>query len=163
MALAKVRIDLEEALKRLYSATAESAPNWRPMSLGRMVDSLVGRGVLSRSIAGALRDVMTLANRAVHGERVEPGAAEELAILGVRLVQEIQQVNQEHFLRPVERIVITPEEVDRYRGARYKVTTVVPLVDRPTKNIYVLDQDALDSLLEGYEEYAEFIVSVEEG
>jgi hypothetical protein len=114
LALAKVRIELEEALKRLYSAMAESAPDLRRMSLGRIADSLVRRGVLSGSIASALRDVMTLANRAVHGERVEPGAAEELAVLGVRLVGEIQQVIQERLLRPVDSAIITPEEVDRY-------------------------------------------------
>jgi hypothetical protein len=138
LALAKVRIELEEALKRLYSTTAESEPDWRRMSLGRVVDTLVSRDVLSGSIAGALRDVIALANRAVHGERVEPGAAEELAILGARLVQEIQQVTQERLLRPMERTVITPEEVDRYQAARYRVTTVILLVENPTKNTYIL-------------------------
>jgi hypothetical protein len=161
LALAKVRIELEEALKRLYSATAEPARDWRRMSLARVVDSLVQRDVLSRPIAGALRDVMTLANRAVHGERVEPGAAEELAILGARLVREIQEVYQERLLRPTERAVITPEEVDRYQASRYRVTTVIPLVENPMKNTYVFDQDGLDSFLERYEEYAEFIVAIE--
>jgi hypothetical protein len=46
-------------------------------------------------------------------------------------------------------------------SARYRVTTVVPLVEKPIKNTYVFDQDTLDSFLEGYEEYAEFIVAVE--
>src|SRR5207249_1085169 len=92
LALAKVRIDVEEALKRLYTATTDSEPDWRRISLGRMVDSLVQREVLSGPVAGALRDVVALANRAVHGEYVEPPAARDLATLGVRLVAELQQV-----------------------------------------------------------------------
>lgn len=82
--------------------------------------------------------------------------------MGVRLAHEIQQTYLEHVLKPVEKDVITNEEVNRYRAARYRVTTVVPLVENPTKNIYVFDQDALESFLEGYDEFAEFIVAVEQ-
>lgn len=162
LAMAKIRIELEEALKRLYSATIGSEPDLRRTSLGRLVDALVQRQVLRGPVASSVRDVITLANRAVHGERIEPNAAEELAILGVRLVHEIQQAYLEHLLQPVEKDVITPQEVDRYRSARYRVTTIVPLVENPTRNIYVFDQEALESFLEGYEECAEFIVSVEQ-
>lgn len=161
LALAKVRIELEEALKRLYAADAESEPDWRRLSLGRLVDDLVRREVLSPSVASALRDVIALANRAVHGERVEPDAAEQLAVLGVRLVHEVQQLYVERVLRPVETVVITKEEIKGYSTSRYKVTTVVPLVENPTKNTYILDQNALESFLEGYEEYAEFVISIE--
>jgi hypothetical protein len=126
-----------------------------------LVDGLVRKKVLTDSVASALRDVITLSNRAVHGERVEPTAAEELAVLGGRLVRELQQVYLERILRPVESAVITQEEVDRYRTARYRVTTVVPLVEKPTRNTYIFDQDALESFLEGYAEYAEFIVAIE--
>jgi hypothetical protein len=161
LALAKVRIELEEALKRLYAADAESEPDWRRLSLGRLVDNLVRREVLSPSVASALRDVIALANRAVHGERVEPAAAEQLAVLGVRLVHEVQQLYVERVLRPVETVVISKDEVNGYSTSRYKVTTVVPLVENPTRNTYILDQNALESFLEGYEEYAEFVVSIE--
>jgi hypothetical protein len=161
LAMAKIRIELEEALKRLYAAAIGSEPDLRKTSLGRLVDALVQRQVLRGPVASSVRDVITLANRAVHGERIEQNAAEELALLGVRLVHEIQQAYLEHLLQPVEKEVIAPQEVDRYRSARYKVTTIVPLVENPKKNIYVFDQEALESFLEGYEEYAEFIVSIE--
>lgn len=161
LALAKVRIDLEEALKKLFRATTDSQIDWRRVSLGRMVDGLVQRQVLSGPVAGVLRDVIALANRAVHGEYVEAPAAQELATLGVRLVSELQQLYFERILRPVESAVIQQEEVDRYSTARYRVTTIVPLVENPTKNTYILDQNALNSFLEGYEEYAEFIVAIE--
>ena len=82
-------------------------------------------------------------------------------IRGGTLAAELQQLYTERVLRPVEKVVIPSEEVDGYAAARYRVTTIVPLVDNPTRNTYILDQSELDSFLEGYEEYAEFIVGVE--
>lgn len=161
LALAKVRIELEETLRRLYAATVDSQADPRRLSLSRLVDGLVRNEVLSRISASALRDVISLANRAVHGENVEPEAAEELAMLGVRLARELRELNLERMLRPVETAVVTQDAVEDFRSARYKVTTVVPLVEKPIKNTYVLNQDQLDALLEGYEEYAEFIVGIE--
>jgi len=40
------------------------------------------------------------------------------------------------------------------------VVTVIPYVDKPVKITRVVKQEALDQLLEGYEEYGEFIVEV---
>lgn len=70
LAMAKIRIELEEALKRLYIATTQSEPDLRRTSLGRLVDALVQRQVLREPVASSVRDVIALANRAVHGERV---------------------------------------------------------------------------------------------
>lgn len=162
LALAKVRIELEEVLKRLYSTTANSEPEWRRLSLGRIVDGLVKKEVINGSVGSALRDVITLANRAVHGEHVEPATAEELAVLGVRLTNELKQLHTERILRPVESVVVISKDVEKSRAAQYKVTTIIPLVENPTKNTYLLDQDSLDFFLEHYEEYAEFIIGIEQ-
>ena len=161
LALAKVRIEIEEALKRLFLATSESKQDLRRLSLGRLVDELVRKEVLSKPVASALRDVIGLANRAVHGERVDSDAAQELALLGARLASEVQQLYAERVLRPVDAAVVTQEEVERYLAARYRVTTIIPLVKNPKRNTYTLNQEALDSFLEGYDEYAEFLVAVE--
>lgn len=162
LALAKVRIELEEGLKRLYSATGDSEPDWRRrLSLGRLIDGLVQREVLSQPVANALRDVITLANRAVHGESVEPAAAEQLALLGVRLDRELHHLSMKYILCPLESVVISREEVDRYSVAKYKVITVVPLIENPTRNTYIFNQETLETFLEGYEEHAEFIVAIE--
>ena len=161
LAMAKIRIELEESLKRLYSASINTELDLRKTSLGRIADILVQKQVLSAPVASSIRDVIALANRAVHGERVEASAAEELAILGVRLVHEIQQAYFENVLKPLQKDVITKQVVNLYRSARYRVTTIVPLVENPVKNIYEFDQEALESFLDGYEEYAEFIVSIE--
>ncbi len=161
LALAKVRIELEDALKRLYTNIAESEPDWKRLSLSRLVNELVRREILNSYRADALRDVIALANRAVHGERVEPAAAEDLALLGIRLTRELEQLNRDRFLLSLNTVIITPDEVEQHRSARYRMTTVVPLVKNPQRNTYILDQDGLDSFLDGYEEYAEFIVAIE--
>lgn len=161
LALAKVRIDIEEALKQLYATGPDAEPDWKRLSLGRLVDNLVKREVLSPSVASALRDVIALANRAVHGERVDPDAAKQLAVLGTRLVYEVQQLCAGRSLNPIEKVVISREEVERYLTPQYKVATVVPLDKNPTKNTYILDQNALKEFLAGYEQYAEFVVSIE--
>ncbi len=65
LAMAKIRIELEEALKRLYAAAIGSEPDLRRMSLNRLVDILVQRQVLKGPVASSVRDVIALANRAV--------------------------------------------------------------------------------------------------
>ena len=161
LALAKVRLELEERLQRLHSSAIGSGPARRRLSLGRLVDDLSSKGVLPPSMATSLRDVIGLANRAVHGERVDQTAAEDLAVLGIRLANEVQHLLVERALRPAETVRVAVEEVERYRSCQYRVTTIIPLVADPVRNSYVLDQDGLDLLLEGYEEYAEFIVGIE--
>jgi hypothetical protein len=43
----------------------------------------------------------------------------------------------------------------------YRVTSVIPLVPEPILNVRTVSQEGLDMLLEGYNEYAEYIVGVE--
>lgn len=161
LAMARVRIDLEQALQRLYLACVEPGADLRRLSPVRMVDALHRAEVINGPVAGALRDVIGLANRAIHGERVDRDTSEDLAILGVRLVEELQFIYHDRAVAPIERTEISAEERDGFSAARYRVTTVVPAVDSPYRNVYVMDQEAFDTLLEGYDEYAEFIVGVE--
>lgn len=161
LALAQVRILLEDALRRLHLARLEGSEISSRMSLARLVDKLSKDEIINPTLNGALRDVIGLANRAVHGESVETAVAEDLALLGVRLVRELQRTRQDLLRTPVEKSVISSNEVEEFRNARYRVTTIVPLVTDPYKNVYLVDQEGLDDLLEGYSEYAEFIVKLE--
>ncbi len=161
LALAKVRIDIEEGLRRLLSAAGKSEPEVKRLPLGRLVDTAVKGQMLTAPVGEALRDVIGLANRAIHGERVDSEAATELALLGTRLTRELQEAYVEKAMSPVETIELSGDEVANYYEASYKVTTVVPLVEKPVKNVYHLTQDTLESFLEGYEEHAEFVVAVE--
>ncbi len=58
--------------------------------------------------------------------------------------------------------VITNDLVEVFQSGHYRVTTVVPLVENPKMNIYIFNQEEFNDFLEGYGEYAEFIVSVEQ-
>jgi len=62
---------------------------------------------------------------------------------------------------PVKSEIISSEEVREYGDAQYCLTTIIPLVENPKRNTYIVDQETLDNFLEGYNEYAEFIISVE--
>lgn len=62
----------------------------------------------------------------------------------------------------IETKIITNAEVDIYRSSRYEVITIIPLTENPKKKIYILNPEELDEFLEGYGEYAEFVISVKQ-
>jgi hypothetical protein len=62
---------------------------------------------------------------------------------------------------PVDKKSITTEERDLYQNARYQVTTVVPHVDNPYKNVYLLDDPGFYQLQANLQESGEFIINVE--
>lgn len=161
LGLAKLRMELERILKALHSHTISDERQTRVLSLGKIVRDLTESEVIPKEISSGLGDVISLANRAVHGEYIRARDAEELAKVGLRLLAKLRDIYRERIVKPVESIVISDDERDKYFHARYRVTTVVPLVEEPYMNTYILDQADLDDFLEGYEEYAEFIVSVE--
>jgi len=158
LGLAQLRIRLEERLKALHRLVENREPN---MGLSRLADDLARRGVIDSAIASGVRDVLPLANRAVHGEQVRTEDAEQLARLGVRLLSELWWTYRDRLVSPIRHRALTPEEREKAMTRRYRVTTVVPLVDEPYEQEYELTQEGLDELLEGYGEYAEFITGVE--
>jgi len=70
-------------------------------------------------------------------------------------------VKKKDILEPESKQVITKEEREMYFDARYKVETIIPLVEKPERRIYTFTQEGLDMFLEGYLEYAEFLVKIE--
>lgn len=161
LALAKLRIELEKMLRRLYRAVVSDSRERTPPSLGRLVSALVEAEVLPGQLSNPFREVAYLANRAIHGAEVSREAARSIVALGIRLLQEVAPLIDELITKPIESHVISPQEVESYSGARYRVTTVVPLVHSPFRNVRLLTQEGLDSLLDGYGEYAEFLVAIE--
>ena len=117
--------------------------------------------LLPNRTAHSLREVTGLANRAVHGEHIRSEDALAVAELGVELIDVLRWTHAETVLAPLSSETITQQELEAFRRAKYKVISVIPMVKNPTKETRILDQDGLDQLLEGYDEYAEFIVSVE--
>jgi hypothetical protein len=72
----------------------------------------------------------------------------------------LQLYASKYVLEPIETAPIDKTTLDEYWDAQYRVTSIAPLVDCPYKSVRILDQEGLDELLEGYNEYGEFIVEV---
>jgi len=161
LALAKLRIELERALTRLHLSATPTARRRRPMGLNRLVGELVQSGILPTQLSGPLREVIFLCNRAVHGEYVRLADARSIVDIGIRVLEEIDSILEEFIVKPKEAQPLSPADVSAYMAAQYRVTTVVPLVENPVLNVRVLNQEGLDTFLEGYDEYAEFLVGIE--
>ena len=98
----------------------------------------------------------------MHGEDIRDVDARQIINTGCDLLEFL-----EHTLRnyasthPFEKKAIASKELDEFRDARYRLTTVVPYVEKPEQRFYVLDQEELDAFLDGYSEFAEFMVRLE--
>lgn len=160
LGLAKLRIELEKILRALFKLVDEERKYYSP-KISYMVEKLSKRGHVPSYLISPLKDVISLANRAAHGGYVRANVAEELANLGIRLIEELKYFYKEKALRPIKSDIIKSDEVERLRSLKYRITTVIPTVEKPKMNVYILSQDELEDFLEGYYEYAEFIVSVE--
>ena len=62
----------------------------------------------------------------------------------------------------IESKAIENGEVNIYMSSRYRVKTIIPFEENPVMNVYLFTKDELNTFLEGYDQYAEFIVSVEQ-
>lgn len=161
LALAKLRMELERTLNRLYVSSTPNTKQRKYLGLNRLVGTLVQSEVLPAQMSGPVREVTYLCNRAVHGERVRPDDARGIVGIGIHVLEHIDSIIEEFTVQPIEIKPISSSEVEVHRDARYRVTTIVPLVENPYRNVRILDQEGLDTLLEGYNEYAEFLVSIE--
>jgi hypothetical protein len=62
----------------------------------------------------------------------------------------------------IESKAIGSGEVDVYISSKYRVTTIIPFKENPVMNVYLLTKEELNDFLEGYDQYAEFLVSIEQ-
>ena len=92
LGLAKLRIELEREIRDLYMKLFPDASP-RGLTLGVITRDLRERGSLPPDIAAPLADVTALANRAVHGQYVAPDVAEEIADVGLRVLNALQLEN----------------------------------------------------------------------
>lgn len=61
----------------------------------------------------------------------------------------------------IESKAIGRSELDIYMSSKYRLTTVIPLRENPVTNVYLLTKEELDTFLKGYDQFTEFLVSVE--
>jgi len=132
LGLAKLRMELERFLKILYAHSFPDKKQIRFIGLGKMIRELSRSEYIPANIVAGLEDVISLANRAVHGEYIRHKDAEELATIGVRLLDDLRYIYRERVVRPLETEVISVQKRDEYHTAKYKIKTVVPLVNDPT-------------------------------
>lgn len=161
LALAKLRMELERTLNRLYVSSAPNAKQRRQLGLNRLVGALVQSEVLPTQLSGPVREIIYLCNRAVHGEHIRPDDARSIVGIGIQVLEHIDSIIEEFMVKPIKTKPISSSEVQAYRDAKYRVTTIIPLIQNPVRNVRILDQEGMDTLLEGYDEYAEFLVSIE--
>lgn len=162
IALAKVRIELEKLLGQIARF---SSIEHNPSSLGGLVNKLTSHEIISQDVGKALKEVIALCNRAIHGEAVSEEGARTIIELGIELLQELYWTtrSQVSLGKIVKEEVITLQEVnDYYEKKKYRLTSITPLVENPKRTVRLLTQEQLDEYLDGYREYAEFIVDLVE-
>ncbi|MBU0475088.1 MAG: hypothetical protein KKF62_13120 [Bacteroidetes bacterium] len=159
IALAKLRIELEKVLSKLISSSNDFQKS-KKLSVGAMVSIAIKKELLPGIIVESLKEVISLSNRAIHGENVKESDAKTILSIGTSLLSELYWLLQNSVLEPSSQEKITHKELDEYSEAKYEVISVIPLVDEPVKNKRILTQEGLDNLLDGYDEYAEFIVEI---
>lgn len=160
IALAKLRIEIEKVVVRLHKKTQLHRQQRRPLSIGKMVHNLTTQEILPKRLSGPVREVVSICNRAVHGEEIRERDAKAMLDVGTFVLQRFFEFSREFLLKPTESNPVTQTEVDEYKESRYRIITVIPYVDNPVRNIRIMDQKELDDFLEGYHEYAEFIVEL---
>ena len=160
LALAEMRLEIERALARLYWLAGLGGQKYK-YSGRSLVTDLARSGILPSQLSGPIQDLFSLANRAIHGEYVRKADAKRILEIGTRILEEIDLIIEEFVLKPIETQSISDGDVRSAGEAKYRVTTIVPLVENPIRKVYIFDQEGLDMFLEGYNEYAEFLVGIE--
>ena len=118
--------------------------------------------LLPPDIVKLLREVISICNRAVHGEDIRSRDVESIIDTGAYLLEMLYFQSKSIVLgEEPESIIIDPSVVDEYRQVRYRLTTVIPYAeDSPVQNVRILDQEGLDAFFEDYDQFAEFIVDL---
>jgi len=127
-----------------------------------MIIDLMRSELLSPDIAHPLREVVSICNRAVHGEDIRSKDAESIIDTGSYLLEMLYFKSKSIALgEEPESSIIDQSTLDEYRQVRYRLTTVIPYSeDPPVQNVRILDQEGLDSFFEGYDQFTEFVVDL---
>lgn len=157
-ALLKLRMEIEKTLRKIAATEGISSNRRTAIALFHELEE---RDTFEKTVSNSIRDVLELSNRVVHGGTVREEDANDIINLGIEILNYLNSYYYETMIEPEEQVGISQNEVEESREAVYEVTTIIPLVDNPQKVKRTLTQEALDDFLEGYNEHAEFIISVE--
>mgnify|MGYP006288846207 CR=1 FL=1 len=158
VALAKLRFEIEEIINKFLKFTNKQ--NVGVSGLKSSLRILNKEGILNENYVDLIGMVVSFSNRILHGEKLKEKDGEVVVEYGLKLLDELYFKYINLITEPVEKKEISKIELDDYFNSKYEVTTVIPYVENPVIQRRILTQDEFDTLLDGYEEYAEFIVDV---
>lgn len=160
LAMAKLRIEIEKRVKFLSGVYLQESQ--KQFSLNKLLFGLSKNNIINQNLISLIKEVLFVANRAIHGESIEKKEAVRLIEYGRRIIEELDNVTIKRALGSMEKkVVITNKELDSYQEGNYILKTVISYVEKPEMRTYILNQAELESFLQGYDEYAEFIVGLE--
>lgn len=165
LALAKLRIELEKILRKVAFSLDHAvtvSTSHRAVPLAAIIRTLVTQEIIAQQTAGPLRDVMDICNRAIHGESIKAADAKAILEIGTGLLESLYWQTAELFSgRVIDETIINTAEVKQYQDMKYRLTTVIPLVNEPKRVVREVTQEQLEDFLEGYYEVAEFVVRLQ--
>lgn len=156
LAFAKLRIEIELRLKRLFTFSEKK----NPYSIRTMTQTLTATGVIDNRVRNMILEITSILNRVVHGEIPTAAKIDPVLNIGLKIIEELDYAFYEKVIKPVSEKKLTQEDLDEYTDAVYEVTSVVPTLKKPSINKRILNQEQLDLFLDGYDEYAEFLVAI---
>lgn len=157
-ALAKIRMEIENSINAIYRLQSNSVDEKVPLM--RKIIGLRDRQIIDSNIASALSDVIAICNKAIHGAKIKKDTAREVVDLGIDMLEELRFTLNYFSPEPDEVAPIDSAIVDKHLGAEYVIKTIIPYVENPVRREFRLTQEGLDSFLQNYNEYAEFIIDI---
>ena len=152
LALVKLRMELENISNKICNKLNLNE-NIRHPSLRQNVDILFTNEIIDRRIANILTKVISICNKAVHCEEIKKEDALSVIDNGTWLLSLLY--NSIPSLKPIDFRIIKNEDCNKYH-----IQKIIPYVDSPRENTYIMTQAELSDFLEGYSEHAEFIIEV---
>lgn len=156
LAFAKLRIEIEVRLKRLFTFSERETI----YGIRTMVQTLAATGVIDNRVRNMILEITSILNRVVHGEVPTETKIDIVLDIGVKIINKLDNIFYEKVIKPSSEKVLSKKELEGYLEAVYKVTSIVPLLKKPYLNKRILNQEQLDLFIEGYDEYAEFLVEI---
>lgn len=89
LALAKLRIDLERELRRI-AYDNETDISSRPLGINGIAQELVSRDILPAMWLGALKEITSVCNRAVHGAEISNDVTVSVVRAGGQLLEQLR-------------------------------------------------------------------------
>jgi len=92
LGMAKLRIELEKIIKVIYFRVEQPDFDIDKVPLSKLMNDLAEKRVIPIALLSSIRAVLSLANRAIHGESIKSSDAENLANLGVKVIGELRRI-----------------------------------------------------------------------